>query len=184
MISMRGYRWGAWLFGLTGVACVAAMPYAVNCCSHLPDSDLLSMEPYRRSPYITPVAAALLDWPMGFRLLLMTLAAAVICFSSTLASMFLIQNEPTEAGTIPRKSVVQAILACLQVGVLYILATYAVGFLGYRGPLNLLWGAGVPAAIAAMVWPRLGWIRMTIPLAIGGWAALAAISIGFGIPLD
>jgi hypothetical protein len=187
MTSTRGYRSGAWLFGLTALVCIAALPYAVRCCAHFSPADLKLRAEFgggSREPGITPLAEALHDWPMGFRLLLMTLVATTICFASTLASLSLARRENLADQRTVWRPIVRAVLACLMVGVLYILGAYATGFVSYLGPRNLLWMLGVPAAIALMCWPRPIGALMTLPLAIGGWIALAILSIGLGIQLD
>jgi hypothetical protein len=187
MMSVRGYRWGAWLFGLAGLTCVALMPHAVQCCSRFAEADLrLRMEFGANgwSSGTSRVATALLDWPMGLRLLLMALVAAIVCSAATFASILIVRSEMLAAENAIWKSVVRGVLACLIVGVLYLLSIYATGFIGYLGPLNLLWMVAVPAAIALMAWPCPRGVLMTAPLAIGGWIALAAISIGLGIPID
>ena len=183
MIPVRGYWWGAWLFGLAALACVALLPHAIQCCSHFSQADLRLRAEFGPNSW-SPIADALLDWPTSFRLLLLSLVAFVVCFAATLVSIVLQRSESLAAEKSAWKEFVRFVLACIIIAVLYILAIYATGLVGYLGPLNLLWMLGVPAAIAVMISPRPLGIFMAIPLTIGGWVALAAISIGLGIPVD
>lgn len=121
---------------------------------------------------------------MGFRLLLMTLVAAIICFISCALGFFV-----TRAKAFDRKGeivnrLVQGLLASAMTGVLYILAAYAAGFVGYLGPKSLFWMLGIPAVITIISWPRPIGLLMAFPVALGGWIALGAISISVGIPID
>lgn len=187
MNSTQGYHWGAWFFGLIIVCCVAVLPHAVSCCSQFSAADLQFRAQFGAkgwAPGITPLAVALLDWPMGFRLFLMTLVTAIICFLSSLAGFFVARAGNVDGSWGVGRSVVQGLLACLMVGVLYILAAYATGFIGYLGPANMLWMIGVPAVIAILTWPRLTGLLMALPVGIGGWLMLAVISMTVGIPLD
>ena len=71
------------------------------------------------------------------------------------------------------------------VGILYILAAYAVGYVGYLGAKNAIWFVGVPMAVALIQQPRptraLLW---TFPLLLGGWVCMGILSMTVGIPLD
>jgi hypothetical protein len=173
------------LFGLLIVGCVVALPHAISCCSHFSAADLKLRAQFTKNldPHTTPVAVALLDWPMGFRLLLMTLVAAIICFLLCVIGVFVARADDVGGGR-GRGESIKLVLGSLMVGVLYILAAYLTGFIGYVGPANLLWVIGVPAVIAIITWPRPIGIPMALPVGIGGWIALIAICMTVGIPLD
>jgi len=187
MNSACGYRWGSLLFGLVALCCLAALPRAIACCSQFSGADVqLPIKPGQSTweAGITPVAVALLDWPMGFRLLLMTLVAALICLAACLTGLLVVPKEGDEPAAGTSKSIARLLLASLMTGVLYILAVYGTGFLGYVGPANFLWMAGVPTVMALITWPRPRGVLFAVPVGIGGWIATIAICIAVGIPLD
>ena len=188
----HGYWWGSIFFAVAVAAAVACLPYAISCCSRFSKEQIAiraSFGEHGWAPGITPVAIALLDWPMGFRLLIMTIVAATLCLLCTVSLLFAARSRNVAGG--PHSAayawlpVGEALLGSFMVGVLYILAAYAVGFKGYIGPGNLLWFFGVPAAIAFMIRPSLlQGLVWTLPLLIGGWVCMAIISVSVGIPLD
>ena len=190
MPEMHGYRWGAWFFGLVALCSLAALPFAATCCSRFSAEDMAAdaaLGGNGWSPDITPLAIALLDWPMGFRLLLMTSVAAILCFATTVTLLFVRQRnaERQEKRILSRVGVAQAVLGSFMVGVLYILAAYAVGYVGYRGPANALWFIGIPMAVAVMQKPSIqSALLWTIPLLLGGWLSMGILSMTIGIPLD
>lgn len=187
MAELRGYRIGAWFFALVTLLCSAILPLAISCCSRFLPSRLptgAAVDSDRLSPGIKPAAVALLDWPMDFRLFLMTLVAAVLCLFSTLASAFLTRASSRQGAWAAWAACARAVFACMTVGVLYILASYVAGFVGYRGPANLIWMAGIPVLIALTHAPRLAALLISFPLFIGGWVAMAVIGMTVGIPLD
>lgn len=192
MAEARGYRWGASFFALATICGLAVLPFAISCCSRFtPEQSAESMALGGNgwAPGITPVAVALLDWPMGFRLLVMMLAASLLCFSATIAMLLISRSKLRGSGSLRRAGpawgvIAQAVLSSFMVGLLYILAVYVTGFAGYVGPANLVWMAGIPMAVGFMARPRLSGLALGVPLALGGWVCLGIISMTVGIPLD
>ena len=192
MRGVRSYRWGANFFGLVLAASSAFLPHALSCCSRFSNDDLALKASFGVkgwAPGITPLVIALLDWPMGFRLLVLIMVAASLCFVATVAGLLILrrmQRDGGEGGSVPLWfSVSEAVLGSLMVGVLYIVAAYATGYVGYIGPRNALWFVGVPMAVALIQQERpsraLLW---TFPLLLGGWLSMGILSITVGIPLD
>lgn len=184
MSKAAGYRIGACLFALTVVICLAVLPFAASCCSHLSSQEQALSATVGHAPWaagITPLAVALLDWPMGFRLLLLTLTAAILCLVATLASAALSRRSIGQGWW---SDFARGVLACFTVGVLYILAAYVTGYFGYLGPANVGWMLGIPALVAFMNIPRPIGLLFSVPLALGGWIGAGVISLTIGIPLD
>jgi hypothetical protein len=192
MHDVRGYRWASIFFGLVLGISLAFLPHAIGCCSRFSAEDMAiraSFGNHGWAPGITPLAVAMLDWPMGFRLLVMTLVAACLCLVASLTGLLLARrmNADGAAGGAPRLWYIvgQGVLGSFMVGVLYILAAYAVGYEGYLGPRNALWFVGLPLAVALVQQSRLQRaILWTFPLLLGGWVWMAVLSMTVGIPLD
>ena len=191
MRDERGYRWGSIFFALVVASSLACLPYAISCCSHFSTEHLARRASFgsRWAPGITPLTVALLDWPMGFRLLILTIVAASLCFVATVAGFVILRRRQTEElnGGSARiwLSVSDALLGSLMVGVLYIFGLFCVGYIGYLGPLNVLWFVGVPLTVALIQHGcTLRAVLWTFPLLLGGLVCTGVLSITVGIPLD
>jgi hypothetical protein len=129
-----------------------------------------------------------MDWPLGFRLFLMMIVAAVICTIAMIVMSVIAhwaQRPETTATDLCRGVIARAVLSSVVVGVLYILAAYTTGFFGIPGGShNLIWILGIPALVAWMGKPTLlGWI-LGAPLVFTGSACVVVISLTLNIPLD
>ena len=191
MSYLSGYRWGGGLFAFVAFCSLASLPFAIGCCSRFTAAELAERASFGSNgwaPGITPLAVTLLDWPMGFRLLVMTIVAAILCFGATI-TLFLLARYSAKETPDRRARVLKAIgevaLGSFIVGVLYILAAYGVGYIGYLGPANAIWLVGIPMLIALMERGRLtSALLWTVPLLLGGWVWMGVLSIAVGIPLD
>jgi hypothetical protein len=143
MDDTRGYRIGIVLFGLAAVFSAAAALYGSHCCVGFPtDVQVLRTSfgtPERRA--MPGLSAALMDWPLGYRLTLMTLASSLIGVAISISGITLAS---WKAGAYARVWAVFSMLsASFLVGVLYILTIYVAGYVGYRGPLVLMAWIGI-----------------------------------------
>jgi hypothetical protein len=120
---------------------------------------------------------------MGFRLLVMSIVAAAVCLLSTVSLLALLRRSGGRCSM--RLAAGQTIVGAFMVGVLYILAAYAVGYVGYRGTWNAAWLVGIPMMVAFIQTPRLPHAFLWIfPLLVGGWLCMGVLSMTVGIPLD
>jgi heme/copper-type cytochrome/quinol oxidase subunit 2 len=187
MKAERAYKWGAAFFGIVAVAGLAAMPYALRCCSSFSSEELALREQTGWETTGPAITAALMDWPLGFRLFLMMIVVALICTLAMTAMAVIAHREqqPETTSSIPGWIAVRVLLSSVVVAVLYILATYTIGFFGMsRGPHNLVWLLGIPVLVAWMGKPNLRGLAFGFPLALTGFACLAIISLTLDIPLD
>ncbi len=177
-------------FALASLVGLAAFPFAVGCCSRFSFEQEKFRWGMRFDPHVGWFARTLLNWPMGFRLLVMATATAIVCSIAT-ALLFLLKRRferRTDAriGRVAKLSslAARAAIASFVVGVLYILAVYVTGYFGYEGSLNLLWLLGIPALIALLEYPRPIGILLGIPLMFTGFVCTGLISILAGSGLD
>jgi len=191
MQHLRGYRWGGGLFAFVALCSLASFPYAISCCSRFSAEELAERASFGSNgwaPSITPLAVALLDWPMGFRLLVMTAVAAILCLAATITLLLLARFNPKETSDRRAhvlKSIGEVVLGSFMVGVLYILAAYGVGYAGYLGPTNAIWFVGIPMLVSLMEHKRLATALLWfVPLLLGGWMWMGLLSMTVGIPLD
>jgi hypothetical protein len=191
MPYLRGYRWGGGFFAFVALCSLASLPYAISCCSRFSAEELADRASFGGNgwaPGITPLAVALLDWPMGFRLLVMTVVAAILCLAATITLHLFASYTAKE--TLSRrarmlKPIGEAVLGSFIVGVLYILAAYGVGYAGYIGPANAIWFVGIPVLVSLMEHKRLtSAFLWSAPLLLGGWVSMGVFSMTVGIPLD
>jgi MFS family permease len=184
----RAYRWGAAFFGIAAVAGLVALPYALRCCSRFTSEQLALREATGWEPPGPAITVALMDWPMGFRLFLMMIVAAVICTLAMIALSVIARREQrpeTTTSNLRRLIVVRAFLSSVIVALLYILAAYTTGFFGIPGgPHNLVWLLGIPVLVAWMGKPSLFGFALGFPLAITGFVCVMIISLTLRIPLD
>jgi hypothetical protein len=187
MTAERAYRWGAAFFGIVALVGLAALPYAFRCCSQFSSGELAFRKATGWDPPDPAITVALMNWPMGFRLFLMTLVAAVIC---TLAMILLSviarreQRVETAMSSLWRWIIARAVLSSVIIGVLYILGAYMTGFFGIPGgPHNLAWLIGIPVIVAWMGKPSLRGLALGFPLALTGFICLIIISLTLRIPL-
>ena len=88
-VQTAGYRIGVWFFGTIALCSLLTLPLAYSQCA-----DCSGHPNFRNNwePNATPLAVALLDWPMGFRLLLITFVAAVLCLGAVTAMLHVAQK--------------------------------------------------------------------------------------------
>jgi hypothetical protein len=127
---------------------------------------------------------------MGFRLLLITIVAAALCLLTTVTLFLLARASEWQRASTSRSPfrwpifAARTVVASFMVSVLYFLAVYAFGYLGYLGPLNLIPGLGIPVLVGLLEYPRPAGALLGIPLAITGFLCTALISLTVGIALD
>lgn len=191
MPYLRGYCWGVGLFAFVALCSLASLPFAISCCSRFTAEELAesaSLGGNGWAPGTTPMAIALLDWPMGFRLLVMTIVAAMLCLAATISLLLFTRYTTKQTpGRLARilRAIGEVALGSFIVGVLYILAAYGRGYVGYIGPGNAIWFAGIPMLIALMEHRCLkSALLWTVPLFLGGWVWTVVLSMIVGIPLD
>jgi hypothetical protein len=188
MVATRSYKWGAVLFGIVAAVGLVLLPHAVSCCSRFSPQDIALRETLGWSAPGPLITAALMDWPLGFRLLLLTIVAALVCAAAMLSMMMIARSEQRQdatVGALRRAFALRALISSLVVGVLYLLATYAAGYVGAsRGLHNLVWLAGIPVVVAWIGKPSWVGLALGVPLAITGFACLILISVTLQIPLD
>jgi len=188
MVTTRAYKWGAILFGILAATGLALLPYAIRCCSRFSPQDIALQEASGWGPPGPAITGALMDWPMGFRLLLLTIVAAILCAAAMFSMMKIAgweQRQGTPPGALRRAIAARALLSSAVVGILYLLAAYAVGYIGAStGPHNLVWLAGIPLAVAWAGKPGPLGLVLAVPLAFAGFLCLILISVLFQIPLD
>lgn len=183
MEDVRGYRFGAALFGLAAVISAVAVAYGSYCCAAFSVEDqaiLTSLgAPDRRG--VQWLTAALLDWPLGFRLSLMILTTAIFGFAVALCELIFFSKNDKFARL---SKIFRPPSAALLVGSIYILIIYIAGFFGYKGPLILIAWLGAAVLVSLMYFPNRNGLILAIPLAIVGFGAAAIISMVMGIGWD
>jgi hypothetical protein len=105
-----------------------------------------------------------MDWPLGFRLCLMTLVTSLIGFAVAFSGFLLAMRE----GAKHTRSVAlfRSISAVLSVGVIYILIVYVAGFFGYRGPLVILSWMATALLVGLMSFPQKSGVILAVPLMV------------------
>jgi hypothetical protein len=191
MPYLRGYRWAGGLFAFVALCSLASLPFAISCCSRFSAEELAERALVGRNgwaPGITPLAVALLDWPAGFRLLVMTIVTAVLCLAATITLLLFARynaKETPDRRARLLKPIGEVVLGSFIAGLLYILAAYGMGYVGYIGSANGIWFVGIPMLIALMEHKRLtSALLWTFPLLLGGWIWMGVLSMTVGIPLD
>lgn len=183
----RAYRWGAAFFGIVAVAGLATLPYALRCCSSFSSEELALNEEIGRERTAPAITVALMDWPLGFRVFLMMIVAAVICTVAMIALSAIARREQrpgTTTSRVQRWIGVRVFLSSVVVAVLYILGFYTSGFFSASGPHNLVWVLGIPVLVAWMGKPSLRGLELGCPLALLGFVCLIIISLTLRIPID
>ena len=188
MTAERAYRWGAAFFGIVAIAGLAALPHALRCCSSFSSEQLALREQIGWEPPGPAITVALMDWPLGFRVFLMMIVAAVICTLAMIALSVIARREQrpeTASRSVQRWIGVRVFLSSVVVAVLYLLGFYAAGFFGIpNGPHNLVWLLGIPTLVAWMGKPNLRGAALGCPLALTGFVCLIVIGLTLRIPLD
>jgi hypothetical protein len=184
MDDTRGYRIGIVLFGIAAGLSAAAALYGSYCCAGFP-TDVQALRtnfgtPERRAmPWLT---ATLMDWPLGYRLIVMTLASSLIGVVISISAMTLAS---WKAGAYARLWAVFSMLsASFLVGVLYILTIYVAGYFGYRGPLSLVAWIGISVGVGLMYAPNRSGLILAVPLTPAGFIVAGVTSMIVGIPWD
>jgi hypothetical protein len=186
----RRYRWVGSVFGGVVVAELIALPYAIRCCSRFSADVQKFRTDAHWDPHVGWFAKFLLDWPMEFRLVVMTITAAILCLLATMMLSLLSRVSERQNGADGRGTLrwlvfgARTAVASFMVAVLYLLAIYACGYVGYMGPRNLVWYLGIPVLVALIEYPRPAGALLGVPLAITGSLCVALISLTVGIPLD
>jgi hypothetical protein len=183
----RAYRWGAAFFGIVAVAGVALLPYTLRCCSTFSPEELALRQQTGRELPGPSVTVALLDWPLGFRLFLMMIVAAIICTLAMIALWVIARRErrAETMSSVRQWIAVRVFLSSVVVAVLYLLGIHTAGFFGVAtGPHNLLWLLGIPVLIAWMGQPNRRGLALGCPLALTGFVCVIIISMTLRIPLD
>lgn len=184
MNETKGYRYGMGLFGLAATVSGIAVIYGSQCCAVFSPEDQIiranfGIPEHRGIRWLT---AALMDWPMGFRLCLMTLTASLIGLVVAFSGFLLVQHKDTNYA--PLANGLRAFLAALLVGVMYILTIYIAGFVGYQGTLILVSWLIISILVSLMsVSNRSGFI-LAVPLTVVGFGSAAIISMVLGIAWD
>ena len=182
------YQWGAAGFGLIAVCGIVALPYAVRCCSRFSPDELAFRRQLGWESPGPAITAALMDWPLGFRLFLMTIVASIICAAAMIGMAYAVHRETRPDATdaaIHGGIAVRVLLSSITVGVLYLLSAYVVGFFGIsRGPHNFAWMLGIPLVVAWIGKPGPLGCALGLPLAFTGFVCLVIISMTLQIPLD
>ena len=180
MEDVRGYRFGTAVFGLATVLSAVAVAYGSYCCAAFSTEDqaiLTSLgAPQRRG--MQWLTAALMDWPMGFRLSLMILTTSIFGFAAALCGLILFSKNDRFARL---SKIFRPLSAALLVGIIYILVIYIAGFFGYRGPLVMVAWLGAAMLVSLMHLPNRNGLILAIPLAIAGFGAAAVVSMVMGI---
>lgn len=180
MEDVRGYRFGTAVFGLAAVLSAGAVAYASSCCSAVSAEDQailagLGAPEWRGMGWVT---AALMDWPLGFRLTLMTLTTSIIGFAVALCGLLLASKNNRFS------RIFRPVSATILVGIIYILVIYIAGYIGYKGPFVLVAWLGAAALISLMYFPNRNGLILAVPLAVVGFGAAAVISMVMGIGWD
>lgn len=187
MTAERTFHWGAVLFGSVAAIGLATLPYASRCCSRFSAEDLALRKAIEWEPPGPAITNALMGWPLGFRLILLIIVGAIICaVAMTILASVAYREQRVEPTTSDRRWIaLRAVMSSMIVGVLYLVAIYTTGFFGVsRGPHNLVWMLGIPAAIGWMNHPKLRGVAFGAPLALTGFVCLIIISLSLQIPLD
>ena len=179
------------MFASVALCSLASLPHAISCCSRFSAQELAERASFGSNgwaPGTTPLAVVLLDWPMGFRLLVLTAVAAILCLAATITLLLIARFNPEETSDRRAhvlKPIGEVVLGSFMIGVLYILAAYGVGYAGYLGPANAIWFVGIPMLISLMEHKRLATAFLwSVPLLLGGSMWMGLLSMTVGIPLD
>lgn len=184
MNETRGYRYGMALFSLAAVLSGIAVIYGSQCCAVFSpeDQNIRANFGIPEQRGIRWLTAALMDWPMGVRLCLMTLTASLIGLAVAFSGFLLAQHKNTDHARLADGF--RAFSAALLVGVMYILTVYIAGFFGYRGAWILVSWLIISILVSLMsVSNRSGFI-LAVPLTVVGFGSAAIISMVMGIAWD
>ncbi|WP_312219340.1 hypothetical protein [Sphingobium yanoikuyae] len=180
----RGYRYGMALFCLMLAISGVTVIYGSHCCAAFPPEDQAIREHFGAPEWrgIKWLTAALMDWPMGFRLCLMTLTASLIGLAVAFSGFLLVRHEGIVH--VRFSAAVRAFLAAILVGVIYILTIYAAGFYGYQGSLILVSWLEISLLVSLMNVPNRSGVILAVPLTVAGFGSAAIISMLMDIPWD
>lgn len=185
------YRWAGSFYALVLVACLISLPSAIKCCSRFsPQEDAY----WRNANYPSNYgwfAKDLLNWPSGFRLLVMTIVAATLCLLATFTLYLIARHTPDNRDARNRPTgllirfIVRAAVASFTTAVLYVLMAWLLGYIGRApGPDMRVMMLTIAALIGLQEVPGPLGLLLAIPLFLSGLIFTALISLFVGIPLD